>query len=205
MSFQFVGGLVGMGFGYIVTAPFLPSCCGFFVFGCRLSFWKGSSLFVDGCSAVGCDSGVFIERRWAQVLLLCYLVFASPDVFKRMLLYLYLRRIHYVIFSFNELAFSLHWALIAYFSGVRINVIKPPYPLWISIQLWIFLNEIICGTNTSCMKIYLLMPFSFIPPSLKSWQNTYILEKMGLKQKIQREATAVLFCKHVASGIHLHR
>ena len=61
ISFQFVGGLVGMGFDYIVTAPFLPSCCGVFVFGCRLSFWKGSSLFVDGCSAVGCDFAVFVR------------------------------------------------------------------------------------------------------------------------------------------------
>lgn len=32
ISFQFVGGLVGMGFDCIVTAPFLPSGCGFFVF-----------------------------------------------------------------------------------------------------------------------------------------------------------------------------
>ena len=82
MSFQFVGGLVGMGFGYIVTAPFLPSCCGFFVFGCRLSFWKGSSLFVDGCSAVGCDFGVFV--RGGELKSFCYYSLSclpSPAVF----------------------------------------------------------------------------------------------------------------------------
>ena len=52
----------GMGFDYITNVPLLLSCCGFFlVFGCRISCLVGSSLFVDGCSAVSCDFGVFVR------------------------------------------------------------------------------------------------------------------------------------------------
>ena len=54
-----------MGFDFIVIAPLLPSHCGFFfLFGCRVSFLVGSSVFlVDGCSAVSCDFGVFVRMR----------------------------------------------------------------------------------------------------------------------------------------------
>ena len=56
-----------MRFDYIAIAPLLPSHRDFFfVFGCRISFLVGSSLFVDGCSAVSCDFGVFV--RGGQML-----------------------------------------------------------------------------------------------------------------------------------------
>ena len=39
--------LAGVGFDFVTTAPFLPSSYGFFfVFGCRVSFWVGSSIFL---------------------------------------------------------------------------------------------------------------------------------------------------------------
>ena len=50
----------GMGFDFIVTVPLLPSHL-FFVFGCRISFLVGCSVFVDGCSAVSCDFVVFMR------------------------------------------------------------------------------------------------------------------------------------------------
>ena len=50
-----------MGFTYISSVPLLPSCSGFFVFGCRISFLVGSRhFFTDGCSAVRCDFGIFM-------------------------------------------------------------------------------------------------------------------------------------------------
>ena len=37
-----------MGFDFIAVVPLLPSHCGFFfVFGCRLSFLVGSSIFLS--------------------------------------------------------------------------------------------------------------------------------------------------------------
>ena len=38
----------------------------------------------------------------------------------------------------------------------------------------------------------------------KKLVNTYISEKMGLKQKIQREATAILFCKYVLHQVYTY-
>ena len=48
-----------MGFDFIVIAPLLPSCCGFFfVFGCGLSFFGGlQHPPVDGRAAAGSDFG----------------------------------------------------------------------------------------------------------------------------------------------------
>ena len=71
--------LVHMGFDYIVKAHLLPS-----VSGCRISLWVSSVFFVDSCSAVNCDSGVFkrgVELKffYVQVLLLCLLV-SSPKL-----------------------------------------------------------------------------------------------------------------------------
>ena len=36
-----------MGFDFIVFAPLLPSCCGFFVFGHGVSFLVGSSILLS--------------------------------------------------------------------------------------------------------------------------------------------------------------
>ena len=54
---------MGSGFGFLMKAPLLPSHYGFvFVFGCRISFLVGSSLFLlMVCSAVSCDFGVFVR------------------------------------------------------------------------------------------------------------------------------------------------
>ena len=54
--------LVGMGFDCIMKAPIIPSHCCFFVFGYRISFLVGPSLFVHGCSAVSFDFGVFMRE-----------------------------------------------------------------------------------------------------------------------------------------------
>ena len=52
-----------MGFDFIAIVPLVPSPCGFFfVFGCRVSFHSFQSVFVDGCSAVSCDFGVYVRR-----------------------------------------------------------------------------------------------------------------------------------------------
>ena len=52
-----------MGIDFITIAALLPSCCGFFVFGCRVSFLVGSSIFfVNRCSVVSCDFGVLVRR-----------------------------------------------------------------------------------------------------------------------------------------------
>ena len=48
--------LVHMGFDYIAKAHLLLS-----VFGCRISLLLSSVFFVDSCSAVSCDSGVFMR------------------------------------------------------------------------------------------------------------------------------------------------
>lgn len=61
-----------MGFDCIVTAPFLPSGCGFFVSRMQIIFGKVPVFFVDGCS-VGCDFGVFVRGGELQVLLLLFL------------------------------------------------------------------------------------------------------------------------------------
>ena len=46
ISSLWVAHLASMGFDYIVNVLLLPSCCDFFfVFGCRISFLVGSSLF----------------------------------------------------------------------------------------------------------------------------------------------------------------
>lgn len=47
--------------------PSLPSHCGFFfVFVCRIALLESLSLLIDSCSAVSCNVGVFLERRWVQ-------------------------------------------------------------------------------------------------------------------------------------------
>ena len=52
--------LEGMGFDCIVIAPFLPSCCGFVVFGRGVSFigefWHPP---IDGSSTASCNFGAF--------------------------------------------------------------------------------------------------------------------------------------------------
>ena len=66
IAFQFVGSpRSSMGFEFIMIAPLLPSRCGFlFVFGCRVSFFgRFQCFFVNGCSAVTCDFGVFIRSE----------------------------------------------------------------------------------------------------------------------------------------------
>ena len=62
--FQFiVTCLVAMWFDFIMVVPFLPSYCGlFFVFGCRVSFLVGSSIFLVNSWTVSCDFIVFVRR-----------------------------------------------------------------------------------------------------------------------------------------------
>ena len=43
--------------------PFLPSCCGFFVFGHGVSFYGGLQSPVDGCSTASCNFGAFSGGR----------------------------------------------------------------------------------------------------------------------------------------------
>ena len=64
---------------YFLTARVHPSyrLVGFllYVFGCRLSFLVGSSLFfTDACSAVSCDFGVLVRGGELRVFLLHRLV-----------------------------------------------------------------------------------------------------------------------------------
>ena len=63
----------------ILHMPLLLSSRGFFlVFGCRISFWVGPSLFfVNGSSGVSCDFGVFMRGK-KKLVLSCVQVFATP-------------------------------------------------------------------------------------------------------------------------------
>ena len=79
--------LMGMGFNYILKAPLLLSHCGFFIFGCRLSFLVGLSLFVDGYSAVSCDFGVFMRGGELKSF---YSAILSPTRGIHILLFIYL-------------------------------------------------------------------------------------------------------------------
>ena len=48
----------GMGFDCLMIVPLLPSLCGFFVFGCRESFFDGFQCSpADGCSTASCNLG----------------------------------------------------------------------------------------------------------------------------------------------------
>ena len=52
--------LASMGFDYVVKVLILPFCCGLvFVFGCKILFGRFQSFFVNSCSTVSCDFGVF--------------------------------------------------------------------------------------------------------------------------------------------------
>ena len=52
----------GMGFDFIMIALLLQSRCGFFVFGCGLSFLGGFQCPpVNGCSTTSCNFGAFKE------------------------------------------------------------------------------------------------------------------------------------------------
>ena len=54
-----------MGFDVTAVVPLLQFCCGFFIFGYRVSFLIGSSLLFllfNGCSAVSCYFGVSLRR-----------------------------------------------------------------------------------------------------------------------------------------------
>ena len=47
-----------MGFYFIVIAPLLLSCCGFFfVFECEVFFFGGFQCSVNGCSTASCNFG----------------------------------------------------------------------------------------------------------------------------------------------------
>lgn len=49
--------------------PLLPSrCASFFVFGCRISFLVGSSLFLINVCSVICDLGVLVRGGELKVL-----------------------------------------------------------------------------------------------------------------------------------------
>ena len=67
-----------MGFEFITVVPLLPSRCGFFIFGYRVScFGRFQHFIVNGCSAVSCAFGVFIRRGQARVLLFSHLEIIS--------------------------------------------------------------------------------------------------------------------------------
>ena len=58
-----VAHLVCMGFDFIMIVPLLLPSCGLFVFGRRVSFLAGSSVFlVHRCSSVSCDLGFWRKR-----------------------------------------------------------------------------------------------------------------------------------------------
>ena len=67
-----------MRFDFIVIVPLLLSlCCFFFVFGCRVSFLVGSSIFfVSGCSAVRCDFDGSVRSEFTSF----YSAIFSPQV-----------------------------------------------------------------------------------------------------------------------------
>ena len=53
----------GMGFDFIAFAPLIPSHCSFFVFGFRVSFLVGFSIFlVSHSSAITCDLKISVIR-----------------------------------------------------------------------------------------------------------------------------------------------
>ena len=53
-----------VGFDYIMTSPLLPSHCGFFFMSLDVEYFGTVfSLFIDGCSAVSCDFGVFVRSE----------------------------------------------------------------------------------------------------------------------------------------------
>ena len=70
---------IGMIFDFILIVPLLPSFCGFFfVFGGRISFFDRHQHFSDdGCSAVSCDSGVFVRK---SELMSFYSIILSPSL-----------------------------------------------------------------------------------------------------------------------------
>ena len=49
-----------------------------YIFECRISFLIGSSLFIDGCSAVSCDFGVLVRGDELKFLLLCHVISNPP-------------------------------------------------------------------------------------------------------------------------------
>ena len=54
--------LASTGFDYVVKVLILPFCCGLiFVFGCKILFGMFQYFFVNSCSTVSCDFGVFIR------------------------------------------------------------------------------------------------------------------------------------------------
>lgn len=65
----------GMGFDYITSGPFLPSCCGFFLIPLDVEylFWQIPVFLINGYSAVSCVYGVLRRGGEHKFLLLCYL------------------------------------------------------------------------------------------------------------------------------------
>ena len=76
---QWVTHLEGMGFDCIVIAPFLPSCCGFVVFGRGVSFigefWHPP---IDGSSTASCNFGAFAGGDEHTAF---YSIILNPDFF----------------------------------------------------------------------------------------------------------------------------
>ena len=67
---------MGKGFDFIVIVSLLPSCCGFFVFGCGVSFFgRFQHPTVDGCSTASFDFGSVAEGDGA---VLCHLEPEAP-------------------------------------------------------------------------------------------------------------------------------
>ena len=60
-----------MGFDYVMKVLILPFCCGLiFVFGCKILFGRFQSFFVNSCSTVRCDFGVFARGGDLQSFIL---------------------------------------------------------------------------------------------------------------------------------------
>ena len=65
-----------------------------YVFGCRISFLVGSSLFLIGCSAISCNFGVLVRGGKLKVLLLHHLVSShKPNI---LILLFYLSHLFFV-------------------------------------------------------------------------------------------------------------
>ena len=75
--------LAGMGFDYIIKTLLPASCCGFFVFECRISFWWVSISFVNGYSAVSCDFDVFVKGGDLK----SYPIILSPHLTQKLMIW----------------------------------------------------------------------------------------------------------------------
>ena len=85
-----------MGFDFVVIAPILPSHCGVsFVFGCGVSFLVSSSVPVDDCSAVSCDSSALTGGSACTPFFSAILNQSRQNIYAD---FLFIHTFHYIIF-----------------------------------------------------------------------------------------------------------